>query len=145
MNYNQNLSEVCAVLGKLDPQSFAAGTTTVGPIQTNISRRLVAIIKVGTIGTSVDAKWTAATTSGGTYTDVTGAAITQITASSKIALLELKSESVESLMGSGYQYVKLSLTGVGTNLVDVVVLGAPARYQPNSTNNIAAVASTTVV
>ena len=145
MNYNQNLSEVLAVLGKLDPQSLAAGTVTVGPIQANLSRRFLAIIKSGTIGTSIDAKWQAATTSGGTYSDVTGAAITQIAASSKIALLELRSEAVESLLGSGYQYVRLSLTGVGTNLVDVTILGAPARYQPNSVNNIAAVASTTVV
>jgi hypothetical protein len=118
---------------------------TIGPFQTNNARRFLALIQVGAIGTSVDAKFQAATTSGGTYTDITGAAITQIAASNKVAELELRSESVESLLGAGYQWVRLSITGVGTNLIAATVLSAAARSEPNSANNIAAVASTTVV
>ena len=145
MDYNRNMSEFLAVLAKYDPQSLAAGTVTIGPFQTNTARRFLALIQVGAIGTSVDAKFQAATTSGGTYSDVPGAAITQIVASNKVAELELRSESIEALLGIGNQWVRLSITGVGTNLVSAMVLSDCARYEPNNVNNIAAVASTTVV
>ena len=145
MDYNRNMSEFLAVLAKYDPQSLAAGTVTIGPFQTNNARRFLALIQVGAIGTSVDAKFQAATTSGGTYTDIPGATITQITTSNKVAELELRSESLESLLGIGYQWVRLSITGVGTNLLAAAVLSDCARFEPNSANNIAAVASITVV
>lgn len=145
MDYNRNLSESLAVLALINPVSQSAGTVTFGPIDLAQQRRVLALVQSGVIGTSVDAKFTACKTSGGTYDDVPGAAITQITASNKVAKLELRAESVESLLGSGYRYAKLSLTGVGTNLIGGVILGAVSRYEPNSLNDAAAVSSTVVV
>lgn len=146
MDFLRNLSESLAVVGKIDPTSQAASTVLSGAINTKLYRRIFAVVQVGALGSSatVNAKFTAAPTSGGSYVDVTGAAITQVdTAGSKIAILELKAETLAALGLGGF--VKLSLTvGTAATLTSAVIYGSCARYEPASDNNDASVASVTV-
>jgi hypothetical protein len=139
----ERLSEALTVLAKLDPVSQGAGTTTpMTDIDISKVRRLLVVLQVGAVGGAgtVDAKLRASKTSGGTYTDITGGAITQVTAANKVVTLEIRDDQVPGIVGAGYQFVQLSLT-IGTNavLVGGVALGGEAEFKPASKNDIAAV------
>ncbi len=143
MDYNRNLSESLAVVGKIDPSSQAAGELLSGAINMLTHRRIFAIISVGAFGASatVDATFKASSTSGGTYAAVTGTAITQALAGggNNIVLeIELKAETLAQL-GVG-PFVKLSVTvGTAATLTSAVVLGACGRFEPESDNDLTAV------
>ena len=140
----EQLTQGLTVLAKLDPQSMAAGTdTSMTNIDLSKVRRLMLIGLVGSVGGAgtVDCKLRASKTSGGAYSDITGAAITQITAGSKVFTIEVRDDQLQSIVGAGYQFVQVSLT-IGTNavLVAAVVLGGEAAAKPAKANDIAAVA-----
>lgn len=143
MDYNRNVSEALAPVGQITPTSQAAGEQLSAAINMQLHRRLFAVISVGAFGASatLDAVFKASSTSGGTYTAVTGAAITQMLAAggnNKIVTIEVKAETLAAL-GVG-PWVKLSVTvGTAATLTSAVVLGACERYEPASDNNLAAV------
>lgn len=141
MDANRNVTEALAILGVISPSSQGVGEALSGPVNMSRYRRLFAAINIGAVGGAgtVDAKFVASATSGGTYTAVTGTSITQIAAASKIVVIELKAETLQAA-GQG-PYVKLSLT-VGGNavLTAAIVYGAGDRYEPASDANLAAVA-----
>ena len=78
------MSEQWAVLGTIDPDAYVASTVLSDAIDMSLYDQVIAVVMAGTLGSSatLDAKMTQATTSGGTYKDVTGAAITQLTQAS---------------------------------------------------------------
>ena len=95
----------------------------------------MAIIMAGDLGTNatIDAKLTQATTSGGTYKDVTGKAITQLTQAgtddNKQAIILCRSDELD--VANGYRYVKLSMTtAVATSDSAAALFGIDARYSP---------------
>lgn len=73
---------------------------------------------------TIDAKVQSSATSGGTYADVSGAAIVQIPASqtSKVSLINVKASKCS-------RWVRCLVTIAGTSTVDVVVVLANARYK----------------
>lgn len=139
MDYNRKLTETLAFVGALAPASQAVSTITagLGPVNMNIIRRLMAIVNVGVVTTgTVDFQFQSSTTSGGAYTLIPGAQIVQITASNKIALLEL---SIETLMNLGVgPWVRGALIiGTAASFVSVEMAGGASRYEPSSDYNVA--------
>lgn len=133
--YGENITEAIAYRGRLAPVSQSTGTVTVGPVQLGQAKKVLFAIDVGSVGAAgtVDAKIQASATSGGTYADVTGGAITQVTATG-VVFVEVKAETLSNL-GVG-PWVRLSIT-VGTNAVvlEVMIFAAPTDYSPASLLN----------
>ena len=71
----------CSINVALAPVSKSAGTTTSSAIDLTGYTSGVLIVNAGVIGSSgtIDCKIQSSATSGGTYADITGAAITQMT------------------------------------------------------------------
>ena len=108
-------SELNGVLAAINPSAQAAGTANSGWVSVADAHRLLAIVQVGTLGSSatVDAKIQQATSSGGAGAkDISGAAITQITSgNNQQALINVGVEQLD--VNGGFNYVQLSIT-VGT-------------------------------
>ncbi len=106
--------------------------------------QLLAVVMAGTLGSSatLDAKLTQATTSGGTYKDISGKAITQLvkaTDDDKQALINCRAEELD--IDNDYRWVKLSMTvGTATSDAGALVLGFGERYGPASDGDLASVA-----
>lgn len=148
------LSDGWAVVAIIDPDNYAtspvAGVTTLSDeIDMSLWSQLAAFVVVGDVANpadTVDFKFTQASASGGTYKDVTSAAMTQLTGSpddsNKQAIIEIDQTALD--MDNDYRYVKGSLTTAGGGTapaVDacVVILGR-AKYGPASDNDLASVA-----
>jgi hypothetical protein len=141
----EQLSQALSIAAaELDPVSQAIATVTSGGVDMSKFERVMFLLMVGSVGGAgtVDAKLQQSATSGGTYTDISGASITQITASNKIATLEIKSTQLTT----GNQFVRLSVT-VGGNAVLIAALpiAGEARQKPGSAQDIAAVTQRKVV
>ena len=142
----EQLSQGLTVLKQLPSQSLGTGTdTTLTGIDMSKVRRLLVVLNIGAVGAgpgTVDAKFRCATTSGGTYQDVSGGAITQVSASNKVVTMELRDDQLPA----GYQFVQVSIT-IGTNavLIGGVALGGEAESKPAKSQDSAAVAQRLVV
>lgn len=77
----RQLTDRATVVVALAPVSKSAGTTTSSAVDMTGFGGGALLVNAGVIGSSgtVDCKITSSATSGGSYTDVTGAAITQMT------------------------------------------------------------------
>ena len=73
-------SEVAAVVATIDPDVYTAATYLSDAIDMAKFDQILAVVMSGTLGASatIAAKLTQATTSGGTYKDITGKAITTL-------------------------------------------------------------------
>lgn len=130
-------SDRAVVVATIDPDAYAADTYLSDAVDMSQWQSIQAIIMAGDLGSSatLDAKLTQATTSGGTYKDVTGKAITQLTQagadSDKQAIINCRSEELD--VANGYRFVKLSMTvGTATSDAGAVVLGHDGRVQPGT-------------
>lgn len=124
-----------AVVDVIDPDANAAGTITGAAVDMSKYERVTFYVMAGTLGSSatLDFKVQAATTSGGSYADVTGAAITQLTDagtdSDKQAILEVKADHI----GEGNRFIKgLLITAVATSDSGMIAIGSFARNNPPS-------------
>lgn len=128
------LSEKLAVVSVIDPDAYTTGTYTGDAIDMSAHRRIMVIVQVGdfvtggTAGT-IDCVLTQATTSGGTYKQISGKSITQLTRagsdSNKQAIINLAADELDA----GYRYVKVSLR-VTTKGADAgtITLADNSRY-----------------
>lgn len=141
MNVAKRFSDSIAVLAAIDPDAMAAGEVSTPWINASDFASFAAIIMVGALGASaaVDAKIGQATDSAGTgVKDLTGKAITQITANDGQAIIDFK--AVELDLEGDYTHFRLTLTvGAATSDVAALVLGADARYEPASDHDAASV------
>lgn len=135
-------SECQAVVATIDPDVYTAAEYLSDAIDMNDFESIQAIVMAGTLGSSatLDAKLTASATSGGSYADITGKAITQLTQAGsdddKQAIINLRAEELTE----GLRFVKLSMTvGTATSDAGAIVLGANARNNPASDNDLASV------
>lgn len=102
-------------IAQIAPQSSSSNILSAAIDMKNIYR-LAAIINVGVIASTgtFDGKFVQAVTSGGTYKDITGKAITQLTQAGgdsnpgKPLCIDLRADELD--LANGYRYVKLSLT-----------------------------------
>lgn len=129
----QNVSERLAIVGVVNPASYGAGEQLSAAISLSGLRRLMAVVQTGVMGASatIDVSLKGSTTSGGTYTAITGAALVQIvkaTGDNIQAELEVSPQRIEDL-ALGYTFVKLSVTvGVAASIVGAQVFADRTRY-----------------
>lgn len=138
-------SDRAALVGIIDPDLNTAGTVTTGWIDAAAFARYMAIVTVGTLGSSatVDAKLEQATDASGTGAkDVTGKAITQLTDagsdSDKQVIINLDASELD--IANDFSHFRLSMT-VATASSDsaALVLGMDARHGPASDYDLASV------
>src|SRR5579872_5117740 len=138
-NANVRPSELAAVLDVVSPISQTVGSVSTGWIDASQYAQLLAVVQSGVLGGggTLDAKFQQATDSSGTGAkDVTNAAITQITANNKQALINLRPEALD--LANSFNYVRLTLTvGTATSLVSAIVQGFAGRYGAVQGTNVA--------
>ena len=135
-------SQQVAIAAYIKPQSQAAGALTSGYVDGSKYKYIWAIFFLGTPGASgtYDGKLVQATDSGGTGSkDITGAAITQLTALG-IAIVEVDTAKLD--LTNGFRYVAATgTTAVATSPTCCLVMGSHERFAPASGGNAAAVAA----
>lgn len=142
---NKTPSEICAVVGNIDPDAYANSTVATNEyIPLKNFRRFMAIVQAGDIVSTgtVDAKLITYTNgSGSGAEDVTGSAITQLTQagtdSNKQVVINF---DPAKLAGSAATHFKLSVT-MGTAGADLsaIVLGFDPLYGPASDSDTSTV------
>jgi hypothetical protein len=143
--YTEQLSQALAVVGRIPAAAVAVGNVLTGAIDLSKGRRWLFVVDAGTPGASgtIDFVVKAATTSGGSYTNISGTSIVQLTATG-VGLVEVTAEAIQGL-NLGYAFIKGSLTvGTATSPVSVVAYSVAPRNDPNSANNISGVAAPVV-
>lgn len=133
-------SERAAVVSVIDPANLNNATTVGDAVDMSKFHEAMFILAIGANDSTVDFKLTECATSGGSYTDISGKAITQETGGDDDNLqwvINLKA----SELSAGMRYVKPSVTiGNGTtNLGCVVGIGLCPRYAPGSDDDLASV------
>jgi hypothetical protein len=144
---NPNLlpSDQAALVDAIDPDAYAAAAYSTAWIAAKNFAAFMATVYAGTIEATgtVDAKLQQATDSSGTgVKDVTGKAITQLTAagtdSDKQAIINCRAEELD--VANGFDYLRLTVT-LGTAGADMgaALYGFYPRYGPASDNDAASV------
>lgn len=145
MNANVKPSDRAAIVGVIDPDLNTAGTVTTGWVDMADWGSLLAIVAAGALGTgaTLDAKLEQAQDSSGTDAkDITGKAITQLTAagsdSDKQALINLFADELD--INNGFTHVRLSMT-IATASSDSAgfLIGLDPRKDVASANDAASV------
>jgi hypothetical protein len=143
--YSEKLSEGLAVIGVIDPDAYCAGQYLSDEIDMSKFNRIIAIGMVGTMQACSTVTFTlqSASSSGGSYADITGKAATALTAAGcdddKQVVLDLSAEELARLDADG-RYVKLELdVGSAASDAGAIILGECARHKPASQDNLASV------
>ena len=136
MNPNILPSNRAVLAGVIDPDAYAAGTVNSGWVSLADYGSIQALILVGTMaaGSTVDAKLQQATDASGTgVKDITGKAITQLTAAGtdddKQAVINIRAEELD--VNGGFTHVRLAIiTATAASDSSGLILGHDARHQP---------------
>jgi hypothetical protein len=136
MNSNVLPSDRATLLATIDPDAYGAGTVVSDYVSLADFESLQAIVMVGEMQatSTVDAKLLQATDSSGTGAkDITGKAITQLTAAGtdddKQAIINCRSEELD--VANSFTHVALSMTtATAASDSSGLILGHSARYQP---------------
>lgn len=134
MNYEGRIWEKLPVIEVIQPQAITSGATGVltGAIDMQKYSRVMAVLLSGTLGASgtLDLTAKASDASGGTYTALSGKAITQMvkaTNDNDVAILEVDAGDVASVANA--RYVKFNaVAGTANATSALVVLGVPRNY-----------------
>ena len=136
------LHERAAVVGTIDPKAGNNETLLSDAVDMSKFSEIMVVVQQGDVDNTLAAKLTEAATSGGSYSDISGKAITSTSAHAtnndgKVYVIGLRSEELTA----GKQFVKLSVTlGNGTsNPTSAVILGVP-RYGPGTDDDLSDVA-----
>lgn len=136
--YTQLLSEALAVAADgIHSASQSTSEKLTGPIDLSKFRQVLFVIDSGTLGASgtLDFQVKGSSTAAGTYTAISGTAITQLvkaTDDNKYAVVMVTAEKVQAL-GLGHAFIKGSLVpGTAAANAAVIVLGELTRFEPAS-------------
>ena len=145
----EQLSQGLSIAATINPQQLAQNTSvnSGNGIDASKFRRIMAVVLVGAGGGNITAKLRGATSSGGTFNDVTGSIITAITTTSKQATIEVRDDELASLVASGVQWVRMDIieNNVAATYIAGVLLGGEGDWKPASKQDPAAVAQRLVV
>lgn len=137
------LSQVAGVVSTIDAAAQTIGTYTGDAIDMSKFDRVLFILDVGTMLSSATLDLTigASTTSGGVYADLSGKAITQLTAAGsdwyKQAIIEVTTMDVKA---AGKRWIKPTLIALGsTSDAAVIGVGYRPRYGPITDNDLSSV------
>lgn len=139
----RSMGERLPIVGVINPASISASTVLTGAIDMKNFRRVTFYIVTGVLGASatVDFKVTASLTSGGTYVDVTGRAITQIVKASGDNVQVALEVTAEQVAAQSLRFIKGSLTiATAASIVGVLAIADGLRYSDASENDLATVA-----
>jgi len=127
---SSNITDLLAVRGLVEPTA-AASTFTTSWVDAGSAQCWLAVISAGTVGTSCDAKIEQASDSSGTGAkDLSGAAITQLTAAGS-AQIQFKPGDLD--VANDFNHVRLSITTVGaTTVASGHLLSTCHRYEPQA-------------
>lgn len=145
MHSTAYFKDTVTVLDGIHAASQSAAEKLTAAIDLSKYRKVVFIVDSGVLGASgtLDFQVKGATTSGGTYTAITGTAATQLvkaTDDGKYVTVEVSGEKVADL-ALGYKWIKGSLLpGTAAAVSNVVALGFLRGYEPASADNAATVA-----
>ena len=137
------LSQEMAVVGTIDPLLRDNATVKTDWIDMSKHQKCMFIIAVGATDITVDAKLREGLDStGGSAQDITGKAITQLSATddNKQAIIEVDASELD--LADKYKFVSCQLiVGDGTNGADttVIALASRYRYDPASDADLASV------
>ncbi|MBT8046405.1 MAG: hypothetical protein KJN67_04490 [Pontiella sp.] len=143
---NMKPSEVCAVVGTIDPDAYTAATTVSDYVDMGKFESVLFVIAVGTMASTatLDAVVKQATDSSGTGAKNldTSKAITQLTEagtdSDKQVLVEVRAEDLD--LANDFDHVALSVTGAtAASDYGVIALGFNPRVMPASDGDLASV------
>jgi hypothetical protein len=134
-------SERIAVVGTVDPQTVANTEQLTDAVDMSKWHEAMFVLLLGNMAAeTIDFKLMESDTAGGTYTDISGKAITQLAAhatnnDNKQAVINLKAEE----LGTGKRYVKARvITGGATGgPAAVLALGVRPRFGPASDDDSA--------
>ena len=133
-------SERAAVVARTNPANINNSTVLSDAVDMSKFHEAMFIILIGACDAAITAKLTESDASGGTYTDITGKAITALGGSddNKQVVINLKSSDLTP----SKRYVKLSITCANgtTNIVGSVALGMKPRFGPSSDDDLTTVA-----
>ena len=142
----QALTEQLALVGRVSPQLVDNNTQDTAWIDMSKFRRVAFLLLLGATDIVVDFKLRSATDSSGTgAADISGKAITQLTATddNKETWNEIRADEMAALAsGAGRRYVSARVTvGDGTlgGNVAVAALAGVARNEPAADNDLATV------
>jgi hypothetical protein len=146
--FTEQLSQALSIAAPpVQPQTLnnSSASTGNGGVDMAKFRRALFVVQVGAVtgGGSLTAKLQSSANGTGGWADVAGSTITAITASNKVATLEVRSDE----LAAGQRYVRCTLTeGGAQNVVcGCLPLGAEAVQKPGSANDDASVAQRLVV
>jgi hypothetical protein len=140
----EQMTQGLSIAAQIIPATLNNSSANSGAgVDMKLFRRLLAVVGIGSNSGSLVAKLQGASSSGGSFTDITGAAATAVTAGSKVVTIEVRDDQV----GDAQRFVRLLLTeGNSANCVcGAVVLGGEAAGKPAKANDIAAVTQRLVV
>lgn len=138
-------TEVCALVGVIDPDAYTAAAYTTGYIPLKDFQKFMAVVYAGDLGSSatIDAKLTVYTDGSGSGAyDVPGAAITQLTQagtdSNKQAIINFDKSFVAG--STAYTHLRLTVTvGTATSDMGAAVYGFAPVYGKASANDLSSV------
>ena len=139
------IGEDVALLATIDPLDGATGASTSDWASVAKFAKLSGLISVGVISGTVDAKLQQATDASGTAAkDITGAAITQLSATddAKQAWINMEVDANNLDVAGGFTFVAIvvTITGGIASFITAHLLGANARYAPVAGHDLASVA-----
>src|SRR3954471_9958067 len=139
--YTQLLSEALAAAADgIHSASQSTSEKVTAAIDLARFRQVLFLVDSGTLGASgtLDFQVKGSATSGGSYTAISGTAITQLvkaTDDNKYALVLVTTEKINAL-GLGYKFIKGSLLpGTAASNSAVIAIGALTRFEPANANN----------
>jgi len=129
MNVSSNATDLVSVQGLIEPVAGAA-TYVTGYFYAGDANAWLALISVGTVGTTTNAKIQQASDGSGTgVKDLSGSAITEIDGNGESALIQFKPGDLD--VANNFTHVRLSITTVGvTNVTGGVLMGACVAHAP---------------
>jgi hypothetical protein len=136
--YTEQLSQGLSIAAAINPQTINNSSANSGAgVDMSKFKRVLAVVSIGSNSGSVVAKLQGATTSGGSFNDITGASATAVTAANKVLTIEYRADEATDTN----RFVKLVLTeGNSANaVVSAVILGGESLQKPANQYDIAAV------
>ena len=137
--YSEQLSQALSIAATpIVPQTLNNSTASTGNSGVDMSRfrRALFLISVGNVtgGGSLSAKLQESLDGSTNWTDISGSSITAITASNKVATIEVRADEMTK------RYVRCTLTETGSQNVvcSCVALGGEAVLKPASNQDVSA-------
>ncbi len=130
----EQLTQGLAVAGQIKSQTLNNSNDSCTDIDMSKFRRVLVVVNVGANTGSLVVKLQDATSKGGTYADISGAALTAITAANKVATIEIRDDQTR-----GWLKVVATEGNSSNCAVGCLALGGEGDWKPANAQDIAAV------